>query len=394
MIDSSNQYDFDQLHDRYGQNSVKWDLKKGQLPMWIADMDFKTSPEVIDAMKTKVDQGIFGYEYIPDEYFQAVAGWYLRRHHLHLKKDWMIFSTGVVPSISSVVRRLTEPGDKVLVTAPVYDIFYHSIENNGRRTLSSDLVFDEEKASYSIDFVDLETKMADPLTSLMILCNPHNPVGRVWSKEELTKIAELCNKHGVYLLSDEIHGDLVFKEPEYTSAAFLPKELSKRLVVCVSPSKSFNLAALHAATVIVPDPLLRASVSRGLNNDELAEPNLLAVTASIAAYTKGDQWMAALKNYIWNNRNFVSEYLAENIPDLKLISKNATYLLWIDSRKISDDSQKLADFIFKDTGLLLSAGSIYRGNGHDFLRMNVACPRKMVADALDRLKRSIDDFSN
>jgi cystathionine beta-lyase len=379
--------------DRRHTNSVKWDVKDGELPMTIADMDFKTSPAIIEAMKDKMNLGAFGYEDIPAEYFNAVADWYEKRHHFRPKTDWMIFTTGVVPAISSAVRRLTSLGDNVLVQAPVYNIFYNSIVNSGRHVVSSDLVYDVEQHSYSIDWDDLESKLADPLTNLMILCNPHNPVGIIWTRDQLIRLATLCRKYHVKIFSDEIHGDFTFNEQGYVPMFSLPEELIQDLEVAVSPSKTFNVAALHAATVIVPNANLRAQVSRGLNSEELAEPNLMAIPGTIAAYEKGDEWLSAVLDAIQDNRKVVSDFINDQLADvITVVPGQATYLIWLDVRKLTDDSDALAKFIQEKTGLILSAGNIYGGDGHNFLRMNVACPTKTVLSGLDRLARGIAEW--
>ena len=379
--------------DRRYTNSVKWDVKDGELPMTIADMDFKTSPAIIEAMKDKLTLGAFGYEDIPAEYFNAVADWYEKQHHFRPQTDWMIFTTGVVPAISSAVRRLTSLGDNVLVQAPVYNIFYNSIVNSGRHVVSSDLVYDVEQHSYSIDWEDLESKLADPLTNLMILCNPHNPVGIIWTRDQLIRLATLCRKYHVKIFSDEIHGDFTFNEQGYVPMFSLPEELIQDLEVAVSPSKTFNVAALHAATVIVPNANLRAQVSRGLNSEELAEPNLMAIPGTIAAYEKGSEWLTAVLDAIQDNRKVVSDFINDQLADvITVVPGQATYLIWLDVRKLTDDSDALAKFIQEKTGLILSAGNIYGGDGHNFLRMNVACPTKTVLSGLDRLARGIAEW--
>lgn len=379
--------------DRRHTNSVKWDVKDGELPMTIADMDFKTSLAIIEAMKDKLTLGAFGYEDIPAEYFNAVADWYEKQHHFRPQTDWMIFTTGVVPAISSAVRRLTSLGDNVLVQAPVYNIFYNSIVNSGRHVVSSDLVYDVEQHSYSIDWEDLESKLADPLTNLMILCNPHNPVGIIWTRDQLIRLATLCRKYHVKIFSDEIHGDFTFNEQGYVPMFSLPEELIQDLEVAVSPSKTFNVAALHAATVIVPNANLRAQVSRGLNSEELAEPNLMAIPGTIAAYEKGSEWLTAVLDAIQDNRKVVSDFINDQLADvITVVPGQATYLIWLDVRKLTDDSDALAKFIQEKTGLILSAGNIYGGDGHNFLRMNVACPTKTVLSGLDRLARGIAEW--
>ncbi|MGF2385686.1 MalY/PatB family protein [Lentilactobacillus otakiensis] len=385
-------YDFTSIIPRRNTDSVKWDVKPNELPMWVADMDFKVAPEILDAMRKKVDFGIFGYEEPHDDYFDAVASWYTKEHHATPKRDWLFLSTGVVPTISSSVRRVTNIGDNVLVQAPVYNIFYNSIINNGRHVLSSDLEYDAAGHQYHIDFEDLETKLAEPLTTMMILCNPHNPIGKVWTKDELIKINQLCIKHNVTLLSDEIHGDLVFKGADYTPMFTLPDDLIQNVIVCVSPSKTFNVAALHAATVIIPNEALRNKVNRGINTDELGEPNLLAIPGTIAAYTKAGKWVHELREQIRTNYETVTSFCEANIPDVTVVPSTATYLVWIDVSKLTSDSAKLESFIRQETGLYVSAGTVYGGNGNLFLRMNIASPASMVADGLQRLKNGVAQF--
>lgn len=385
-------YDFESIIDRRHSTSVKWDVKDGELPMWVADMDFKTAPEIIAAMQAKVDLGVFGYEEPRADYFEAIIAWYQKYHQVNLKAEWMLFATGVVPALSSAVRRLTSIGDNVLVQAPVYNIFYNSIVNSGRHVVSSDLVFDQEKLLYHVDWTDLEAKLADPLTNMMILCNPHNPLGRIWTKDELEKLAQLCQKYQVKLVSDEIHGEITYPGFTYNSLLSLDPKFLTTAEVLISPSKAFNVAALHAATVIVPDANLRAQVSRGLNSEELAEPNLLALPASIAAYTKGHPWLEALQQQLAKNKADVAAYLAKKIPEVKLLDSQATYLLWIYTGYLTHDSKKLAAFIRQETGLYLSNGTVYGGNGQDFLRMNIACPNALIQDGLKRLERGIKQF--
>ncbi|KJY54881.1 putative PLP dependent aminotransferase [Lactobacillus kimbladii] len=385
-----NKFDFVNAPDRSNTDSVKWHVKKGDLPMSIADMDFKTAPEIVAAMKRKVDLGVFGYEWPEDDYFKAVADWYEKEHGHRPQQEWLIFTTGVVPAISSIVRRVSHIGDNVLVQAPVYNVFYNSIENNGRHVLSNDLQFDGE--NYAINWDDLEQKLTLPLTTLMIFCNPHNPIGKVWTQEEVQKVAELCYQHHVILLSDEIHGDLVRKGPDYTPTFSVNGPARENVISLVSPSKTFNVAALHAATAIVPNSNLRAMVNRGLNSDEVAEPNLLAIPGTIAAYEHGHNWLKALIKQLNVNFTYAEEFINKNLPQVKVVTGAATYLIWLDVSQISSDSQKLAEYLEKTTGLVLSPGSIYRGNGHDFLRMNLACPLTMVKDGLERLKAGLTEY--
>lgn len=384
-------YDFKTVVNRRHTDSVKWNVQDNELPMSIADMDFKTAPEIILAMQEKIKLGAFGYEEVGEDYFNAVSNWYQLEHGVNANPKWMIFATGVVPAISSIVRRVSHIGDNALVQEPVYNIFYNSIENNGRHVLSSDLRYHDGK--YEIDWQDLEKKLANPLTTLMLFCNPHNPTGIVWTRSEVEQIASLCQKYDVVLLSDEIHGDLVRDNVKYAPAFSVTKELRNNVISLVSPSKTFNVAALHAATVIIPNENLRNIVNRGLNSDELAEPNLLAIPVTITAYTEGCNWLHRLLNIIDDNFTYAEREINKNLKTVKIVSGPATYLMWLDVSKISKDSKKLADYIRKETGLIVSPGSIYRGNGSQFLRLNLASPLPMVEDGIKRLITGIKNFS-
>ncbi|RMC40292.1 putative C-S lyase [Lactobacillus sp. ESL0233] len=387
-----NKYDFINAPDRRQTDSVKWAVQAGELPMSLADMDFKTAPEIIAALKEKISLGCFGYEWPRDNYFEAVADWYEKEHNQRPKTEWMLFTTGVVPAISAIVRRVSQIGDNVLVQAPVYNVFYNSIENNGRHVLSSDLKFADNE--YHIDWQDLAAKLAQPLTSLMIFCNPHNPIGKVWMKAEVQHLAELCHQNHVILLSDEIHGDLVRNGEDYTPAFAVNGESLAQVISLVSPSKTFNVAALHAATIIVPDANLRAQVNRGINSDEVVEPNLLAIPGTIAAYEQGHEWRQALLTQLRANFAYATDFIAREISSIQVVSGSATYLLWLNVGQLSSNSSELAAYLRQETGLILAPGNIYRGNGYQFLRMNLACPLSMVQDGLNRLKNGLDCWIN
>ena len=381
---------FDKVVNRRGTGSLKWDVADNELPMWVADMDFPTAPCITDAILKKAKSGVFGYQVVPDEWYKTIINWWRSRHRFKIDKSWLCFTTGVVPAITSCVKRLTNIGDNVVVLTPAYDIFFHSIENTGRHTLECPLVYKWKK--YSIDFDDLEAKLANPLTTLMILCNPHNPIGKVWVKQELAKIGELCAKHGVTVISDEIHCDLTEPDTHYVpfaSASPICKDIS---VTAISASKAFNIAGMQSAAVFVPNERLRNTVVRGLNSDEVAEPNSFACEATIAAFNEGGEWLNELRAYISQNRKIVGDYLAKYLPQVKLVSQEATYLLWVDCAKISDDTEKLCNYIREQTGLYLNCGSKYRGNGRYFIRLNVACPRKTLLDGLNRLKEGIEKY--
>lgn len=383
-------YDFESPVDRRNTNSVKWDVKPNELPLSIADMDFRTAPEIVTAIQTRAQTGIFGYEEVPQSYFEAVAHWYRDQHDWQPKPEWMLFATGVVPTISSAVRRLSQIGDNVLIQSPVYNIFYNSILNNGRHVLSSDLVYTD--GQYDVDWVDLETKMAEPLTSLMIFCNPHNPTGHIWSADELARIGALAAKHHVTVIADEIHGDITDTGYSYVPFASVNDVNAQNSVTCVSPSKTFNVAAMHAATVIVPNANLRAVVNRGLNSDELAEPNSFAIPASVAAYGQGAQWVAELRQVITAHKKQLTEFVATELPQVHVITGHATYLMWLDVSAVTADAAELAVFLQQQTGLIIADGNAYGPNGKAFIRISVACPTAELTDGLTRLKNGITAF--
>lgn len=382
-------YDFDTVIDRRGTNSVKWDeTAPGELPMWVADMDFAVAPEIRRALEARVSHGIFGYADVTDAWYEAYRGWWSRLHGLELERDWLMFCTGVVPAISSIVRKLTTPNENVVIQTPVYNIFFNSIINNGCRVLESPLVY--EGGEYHIDFDDLERCLANPQTTLMILCNPHNPIGRIWDRDTLSRIGGLCAKHHVTVISDEIHCDLTAPGREYVPFASVSEQCRRISISCLAPTKTFNIAGLQTAAVSVPDQYLRHRVWRGLNTDEVAEPNVFAIEAAVAAFEQGGDWLDELRVYIQGNRETVAAYLREHIPALHLVPSEATYLLWLDCAAVTQDSAELAEFIRRETGLFLSSGRQYGESGRTFLRMNIACPRATLLDGLERLRRAIE----
>ena len=383
-------YDFDTAVDRRGTGSLKWDVAENELPMWVADMDFQTAPAVREALERRARHGVFGYAIVPDAWYEAYMGWWKDRHGLKLEKDWLIFCTGVVPAISSMVRKLTTPAEKVLIQTPVYNIFFNSILNNGRQVLESPLVY--ENGGYRIDFGDLERKLSDPQTTLMILCNPHNPVGKIWDRDTLERIGELCFRHHVRVISDEIHCDLTAPGCAYVPFASVSEHCRQISVTCIAPTKAFNLAGLQTAAVAVPDPVLRHKVWRGLNTDEVAEPNAFAVDAAVAAFTRGADWLDALREYIFENKRLTEEFVKKEIPGVTAVPSQATYLSWLDCTALSAPAEELASFLREKTGLYLSSGEQYGGQGKWFLRLNLACPRTVAQDGLRRLKEGVLAF--
>lgn len=383
-------YDFDTIINRSGTDSLKWEVGENELPMWVADMDFQTAPEVLEALKERLEHGVFGYSVIPDEWYCAIQSWWGTRHGFHIEKDWLIFCTGVIPALSSIVRKLTTPGENILIQTPVYNIFFNSIINNGRNVLESPLLYDGN--GYSIDFDDLEKKLSDPQTTMMILCNPHNPIGKIWERETLARIGRLAARHHVLVVSDEIHCDLTDPGRDYVPFASVNEECRDNSITCIAPTKAFNLAGIQTAAVFVPNKQLRHKVNRGLNTDEVAEPNSFAIPAAIAAFTAGGEWLDALRQYLYENKHTVAAYLQEQLPEVRLVPSEATYLLWLDCHRICSSSKKLQRFLRQETGLYVSHGAQYGQPGQHFLRLNIACPRKTLMDGLERLCAGISKY--
>lgn len=384
-------YNFDEQVNRRGTFSLKWDIKDNELPMWVADMDFHTAPAITEALIKRAEHGVFGYTIVPDEWYAAYINWWKSRHGVTYSKDELIFSTGVIPIISSCVRKLTTPNENVLLMTPVYNTFFNSIVNNGCRPLEVPLTYRD--GAYSIDFTALERALADPQTSLMILCNPHNPIGKIWDRETLARIGELAYDNGVTVIADEIHCDITDPGREYVPFVSVSEKCRDNCIVCIAPTKTFNLAGIQTAAAAVPNKFLRHKVWRALNTDEVAEPNAFAVQAAVAAFGQGGDWLDELREYLFANKQLVADFLAAELSKVHLVSSEATYLLWLDLSAYGKRSKELAAFIRSRTGLFLSHGELY-GSGRDFVRMNIACPRAMVSDGLARLKSALSMLSD
>ena len=381
-------YNFDLPTERRNTGSLKWDVLPGELPMWVADMDFESAPSVKAAIKTVADRGIYGYSIIPDEYFTSASDFWYKLSGYRFSAGDMVYTSGVVAAISSMVRKLTTPAEKVLIQAPVYNIFYNSVLNNGRNVVSSDLIY--ENGAYRMDFSDLENKLSDPQTTLMILCNPHNPVGRVWSKEELMKVGELCYKHGVTVISDEIHSPITTPGIRYVPFASASDICADISVTCISPSKAFNIAGLQSAIAVAKNPGLRHKVWRGVNTDEVGEPGAFAIPASVAAFSEGGEWLAELNSYIYENKLYCYDYIEKNIPTLRVVRSDATYLLWVDISAVSDDSEKFTRGLRSATGLYVSDGAEYGEAGRKFIRINLGTQRKNVERGMALLAQYVN----
>ena len=383
-------YDFDMINDRRGTCSCKWDdaADPEVLPMWVADMDFKTAPVIVEALQKRIAQGIYGYTHVPDEYYESVISWFKRRHGWSFSRDWMIYIPGIVPALSAIVKALTEPGDKVLIQTPVYNCFFSSIRNNGCEIVSNALV--REGDTFRIDFDDLEKKASDPGVKLMILCNPHNPAGRVWTREELTRIGEICIRHGVTVLADEIHCELVYPGHEYTPFASVSDEFLRHSVTCISPSKAFNIAGLQIANMVIPDPEMRRKIDKAVNVNEVCDVNPLGVIATMAAYNKGEDWLLQLIDYLKGNYDCFRKFCAENLPDFPVTSLEGTYLVWMDCSRLGIPSGRLEQELIKEAKLWLNEGTMYGAEGEGFMRWNIACPRSVMLDGLSRFKTFVD----
>lgn len=374
-------FNFDQITNRRGTNSLKWDVKQNELPLWVADMDFKTAPSIQKALEKRVKHGIYGYSVVPPSWTQSYISWWQRRHNFTIQSENLIFTTGIVPALSSCIRKLTSPAEKVLVQTPCYNIFFNSIINNGRIPLESPLGFDGNK--YFIDFDRLEKDLSDPQVSMMILCNPQNPTGNLWSFKELEKIGELCKKYGVTVFSDEIHCDIARPGKQYVPFASVSKTCAELSVTGIAPTKCFNIAGINTAAVVVPNNFLRHKVWRALNTDEIAEPNAFAVDATIAAFNEGEEWLSSLNKYLFENRDYATNFIKQLNANLTPIEADATYLLWVN---VNTNGTKFAQELRTKTGLYVAEGSEYGKAGENFVRINLACPRKILEDAMTRLQ--------
>ena len=382
-------YDFDEPVQRRGTDSYKWDsaAEGDVLPMWVADMDFRTAPAIVDALRRRVEHGIFGYTRVPDGYYESVTGWFARRHGWAIDRRWMIYTSGVVPAISAVIKALTVPGDKVLVQTPVYNCFFSSIRNNGCETVSSPLVPQDD--TYVIDYDDLERKASDPGVKILLLCNPHNPVGRVWRRGELLRIGEICLRHGVTVLSDEIHCELVYPGYTYTPFASLSEEFLHHSVTCISPSKAFNIAGLQIANIICADAGRLARIDRAINDNEVCDVNPFGVIATRAAYNEGGEWLDALIGYLHANYLFMKEFCQRQLPEFPIARLEGTYLVWMDCRMLGRRSEELERQLIDSVGLWLNAGSMYGAEGEGFMRWNIATPRATLLRGLERFVRFV-----
>lgn len=376
-------YDFDKTIDRRATNSYKWDsAPEGVLPMWVADMDFRTAPAIIDALQKRVAHGIFGYTRVPDAYYDAVTSWFSRRHGWDIDREWIIYTSGVVPAVSAVIKALTVPGDKVIVQTPVYNCFFSSIRNNGCEIVSNPLRRTAD--TYEMDFDALERCAADPRTKVMLLCNPHNPAGRVWTPDELTRLGNICLRNGVTVVADEIHCELVYQGFKYTPFASLSDAFLHRSVTCVSPSKAFNIAGLQIANIVAFDNDLRSRIDKAININEVCDVNPFGVAATIAAYNEGEEWLNQLVDYLHGNYEAMAEFCRRELAEFPITRLEGTYLVWMDCSSLVMSSDALEHALLDDARLWLNAGTMYGAEGEGYMRWNIACPRSVMLDGLNR----------
>lgn len=376
-------YDFDKTIDRRATNSYKWDsAPEGVLPMWVADMDFRTSPAIIDALQKRVAHGIFGYTRVPDAYYDAVTSWFSRRHGWDIDREWIIYTSGVVPAVSAVIKALTVPGDKVIVQTPVYNCFFSSIRNNGCEIVSNPLRRTAD--TYEMDFDALERCAADPRAKVMLLCNPHNPAGRVWTPDELTRLGNICLRNGVTVVADEIHCELVYQGFKYTPFASLSDAFLHRSVTCVSPSKAFNIAGLQIANIVAFDNDLRSRIDKAININEVCDVNPFGVAATIAAYNEGEEWLNQLVDYLHGNYEAMAEFCRRELSEFPITRLEGTYLVWMDCSSLGMPSDALEHALLEDARLWLNAGTMYGAEGEGYMRWNIACPRSVMLDGLNR----------
>lgn len=399
-------YNFDQEIDRRGTNAAKWDVvKQGNrfmpvdkmppdphgrrlLPLWVADMDFTCPQPVIDALAARVQHGIFGYGWPGPAYFQAVVDWMARRHGWTVEPDWIVPTPGVVPALNMLVRTFAAPGQRVVVQPPVYYPFYTAVSNNAAVLAQNPLLIVDGR--YSMDYAGLEALLAEPDVSMLILCSPHNPVGRVWTVDELRRLGELCLAHDVLVVADEIHGDLIYPGQRFTPYATLGEAFAAKAVICSAPSKTFNLAGLATSNIIIPNRELRVRFERTLNCNGLHGVNTFGMVALQAAYAHGEEWLAQVMDYIAGNLRYLQAYVAEHLPQITVVDPEGTYLVWLDCRGLGLDKDALEQLMLGEARVFLDEGYVFGPEGEGFERINIACPRSILAEALERIKIVVD----
>lgn len=389
------EYDFSRPTDRRSTDSYKWDSapEADIIPLWVADMDFETFPGITEALQRRVAHGIFGYTRVPETYYEAVCRWFGKRHGWHINREDIIYTSGVVPAVSAVIKALTLPGDQVIVQGPVYNCFFSSIRNNGCEMVSNSLIYNKEELRYEIDFDDLERKLAHERARLMLICNPHNPGGRVWTRDELTRVAELCRKYDVRVVSDEIHCELTLYDNEYVPFGSLPDELSRGSITCCSPSKAFNTAGLQIANIVCRDAEVRNRIDRAININEVCDVNPFGVIALQAAYSdEGYEWLTQLRAYISANYDLLCERFARELPKCKVMRMEGTYLAWIDCSELHISSDEIEEMLMHENKVWVNAGSMYGAEGAAFIRINMACTSELLNEGITRIVNGLGAY--
>lgn len=389
-------YNFDEVINRRHTNSLKWDLieEKGYeqdiLPMWVADMDFKTLPDISHALEQKVKEGIFGYTKVSDEYYNSIIYWMKNRHNWEIKKDWIVITPGIVTALKMAVNIYTQPNDCIIIQKPVYYPFDFSIELNHRVVIENPMRLKDNQ--YELDLEDFEKKIIDNNVKMYILCNPHNPIGKVWTKEELKAVGDICKKHNVLVISDEIHHDFVYNSHQHIPFYSVDESYKEFSIVCTAPSKTFNLAGLQVSNIIIANESLRKKFIEYKEKQGIVAPNIFAIEATIVAYTKGEQWVNELVNYLYSNIQFMKNFIKTRIPQLKIIEPQGLYLVWVDFTALNMSSKELEEFMIKKAKLWLDEGYIFGTGGECFERFNIACPRETLKNALLRLEKAINEL--
>jgi cystathionine beta-lyase len=389
------QKQFDRIIDRSNTNSLKWDfaVERGKpadvLPLWVADMDFKAPQPVLDALHRAVEHGIFGYSDAKEDYYKALEQWFSDRFGWQTQPEWLVKTPGVVYALATAVRALTQPGDRVLIQPPVYYPFFSVIRENDRQVVESPLVY--EQGQYHIDFADLEEKISAHQVKLMLLCSPHNPVCRVWTKEELARLGEICQRHQVVVISDEIHCDFTLPGHPHTVFPLAAPEMAQQCIVCTAPSKSFNLAGLQVSNIWIANEELRRAFRGEMNRTGYSQLNSLGLVACQAAYEQGGEWLDACKQYLQDNLALVRAFLAQELPQIKLVEPEGTYFAWLDCSALGLDAQQLDELVTQKAKLWLDAGHIFGGGADAFQRVVLACPKSILREALERLKKAVND---
>ena len=381
----TDEFNFDLPVQRHGTDSYKWDTVQNAdvLPLWVADMDFMTAPCVVEALRKRVEHGVFGYVKVPDSYYRSVTDWFSRRHGFQMDKSWILYTSGVVPAISAIIKAVTRPGDKILVQTPVFNCFFSSIRNNGCVVEKNELVY--SNCTYTIDFDDFERKAALPEVKVFLLCNPHNPAGRVWTRNELERMGEICLRHGVFVVADEIHCELTMPGYTYTPFGSLGDQMLLHSATCTSPSKAFNTAGLQIANITVADGEVRRKIDRALNINEVCDVNPFGVIALQAAYNEGEPWLKALLDYLYANYCFLKEFFSRQLPQFPVVTLEGTYLVWVDCSALPMNSKEICDKLLREGRVLLNNGEMYGESEHPFVRINIACPRAVLREGLERI---------